>query len=68
MFAEPNLKRAVGFVDGQNLFYAVQNAFGYTYPDYDVSALATAVCQKQSWKLAQVRFYTGIPDVADDAA
>jgi uncharacterized LabA/DUF88 family protein len=66
MFAEPAIKRTVAFIDGQNLFYAARNAFGYTYPNYDVSALATAVCQKQNWSLAQVRFYTGLPDVADD--
>jgi uncharacterized LabA/DUF88 family protein len=68
MFSEPDIKRTVAFIDGQNLFYAARNAFGHTYPNYDVSALATAICQKQNWKLAQVRFYTGIPDVADDAS
>ncbi|HRT56009.1 MAG TPA: NYN domain-containing protein [Candidatus Paceibacterota bacterium] len=67
MFPEPALKRTVAFVDGQNLFYAVRNAFGHTYPNYDVSALAAAVCRRQNWHLTQVRFYTGIPDVADDA-
>jgi uncharacterized LabA/DUF88 family protein len=68
MFTEPDIKRTVAFIDGQNLFYAARNAFGHTYPNYDVSALATAICQKQNWKLAQVRFYTGIPDVTDDAS
>lgn len=67
MFAEPAIKRTVAFIDGQNLFYAARNAFGHTYPNYDVSALATAICQKQNWNLAQVRFYTGFPDAADDA-
>ncbi|MGA3284032.1 MAG: NYN domain-containing protein [Verrucomicrobiota bacterium] len=66
MFAEPPIKRTVAFIDGQNLFYAARNAFGHTYPNYDVSALATAICQKQNWSLAQVRFYTGLPDAADD--
>lgn len=66
MFAEPAIKRAVAFVDGQNLFYAARNAFGYTFPNYDVSALATTVCQQQNWHLAQVRFYTGVPDAMDD--
>ncbi|MGD0745316.1 MAG: NYN domain-containing protein [Verrucomicrobiota bacterium] len=66
MFAEPPIKRTVAFIDGQNLFYAARNAFGHTYPNYDVSALATAICQKQNWGLAQVRFYTGLPDAADD--
>jgi uncharacterized LabA/DUF88 family protein len=67
MFTEPAIKRAVAFVDGQNLFYAAKNAFGYTYPNYDVSALATAICQKQNWHLSEVRFYTGVPDATDNA-
>jgi hypothetical protein len=29
MPAEPAIKRAVAFVDGQNLFYAAKTAFGY---------------------------------------
>ena len=37
-----------------------------TYPNYDVSALAEQVCTRQGWKLAQVRFYTGIPDAGDN--
>jgi len=63
---EPSIKRAVTFVDGQNLFHAVRESFGYGYPNYDVAALAEAICKTQGWKLAQVRFYTGIPDPADD--
>jgi hypothetical protein len=30
---EPPEKRAVVSVDGQNLFHAAQEAFGYTYPN-----------------------------------
>jgi hypothetical protein len=30
---EPTVKRAVAFIDGQNLFHAVREAFGYTYPN-----------------------------------
>lgn len=66
MSGEPPIKRAVAFVDGQNLFHAAREAFGYTYPSYDVTALAKQVCARQEWKLAQVRFYTGIPDASDD--
>ena len=33
---EPNPKRAIVFIDGQNLFYAVKHAFGYKYPNYNV--------------------------------
>ena len=66
MNGEPPIKRAVAFVDGQNLFHAAREAFGYTYPNYDVAALSDQVCARQGWKLAQVRFYTGIPDVGDN--
>lgn len=65
--SEPAVKRAVVFVDGQNLFHAAREAFGYTYPNYDVSALATELCTGQGWTLGEVRFYTGIPDASDDA-
>jgi uncharacterized LabA/DUF88 family protein len=64
--SEPQVKRVVVFVDGQNLFHAAREAFGYTYPSYDVSALAERVCTGQGWKLDQVRFYTGIPDADDN--
>lgn len=63
---EPAIKRAVAFVDGQNLFFAARQAFGYTYPNYDFPALATAVCAANGWQLDQARFYTGIPDASDD--
>lgn len=63
---EPAIKRAVVFVDGQNLFYAAREAFGYDYPNYDILKLSEHVCKSQSWNLAQIRFYTGVPDPADD--
>ena len=66
MHAEPAIKRAIAFVDGQNLFYAAKIAFGFAYPNYDVLALASAVCLRQNWNLVQTRFYTGIPDPSDD--
>lgn len=62
MPAEPLVKRAVVFFDGQNLFHAAREAFGYTYPNYDPIALARSVCHASGWELRQVRFYTGIPD------
>lgn len=58
--------RAVAFVDGQNLFHAAREAFGYTYPNYDVSSLAEQVCTGHGWELTQVRFYTGIPNAGDN--
>jgi len=64
---EPADKRAVAFIDGQNLFHAAREAFGYTYPNYDPVALARAVCSAQGWRLAQTRFYTGVPDPSDNA-
>ena len=67
MSTEPHIKRAVAFIDGQNLFYAAKNAFGYNYPNYEVSALAASLCRTRGWHLDQVRFYSGIPDAADDA-
>jgi hypothetical protein len=33
MPAEPPIKRVTAFVDGQNLFHAAREAFGYSYPN-----------------------------------
>jgi hypothetical protein len=64
---EPALKRAVAFIDGQNLFYAAKDAFGYNFPNYDILALSSKICQAKNWNLFQVRFYTGVPDPTDYA-
>src|SRR6266508_2268301 len=64
---EPAVKRAVVFVDGQNLYPAAREAFGYTYPNYDVLTLARTICHEKGWTLTQTRFYTEIPDLDDDA-
>ena len=63
---DPSLKKAIVFIDGQNLFYAVKNAFGYEFPNYDVRLLAEKICLAQNWDLQQIRFYTGMPDINDD--
>lgn len=63
---EPAAQRAIAFIDGQNLFHAAREAFGYTFPNYDPKKLASEVCQAQGWHLQQVRFYTGVPDADDD--
>jgi uncharacterized LabA/DUF88 family protein len=63
---EPSPKRAIAFFDGQNLFHAARKAFGYTFPNFDPVALATAISKAQGWELAEVRFYTGVPDREDD--
>jgi len=56
----------VAFVDGQNLFHAAREAFGHTYPNYDVQRLAQSISTTQGWQLQQTRFYTGVPDPADE--
>ena len=66
MPVEPSEKRTVAFIDGQNLFHSARETFGYTYPNYNVRALAERVCQNQGWQLDEVRFYTGVPDKSDD--
>lgn len=64
--AEPALKRAVVFIDGQNLYRCVKDTFGCTHPNYDVMKLAHGVCSMRGWSLSQARFYTGVPDHVDD--
>ena len=55
----------MAFIDGQNLFHAAKDAFGYTYPNFEVSRLCGHLCAAQGWTLASVRFYTGIPEATD---
>lgn len=59
-------QRAICFIDGQNLFGAAKDAFGYTYPNYDAKKLAERVCRDHGWICAEVRFYTGVPEPRDD--
>ncbi len=64
---EPATKRVVAFVDGQNLFHSAKEAFGYSHPNFDIHKLVTEICgREQGWSLSQVRFYTGVPDAADN--
>jgi len=63
---EPTIKRAVAFVDGQSLFKAAKDAFGYTYPNYDPKVLAAKICGFKGWQLAATYFYTGVPDIQDN--
>jgi hypothetical protein len=35
---EPAVKRAIAFIDGQNLFHAARESFGYPYPSYKVAS------------------------------
>ena len=64
---EPETKRAMVFIDGQNLYHHSREAFGYSYPNYDVLKLAQLVCRNSGWNLERVHFYTGIPDEEDNA-
>lgn len=66
MPGEPLTKTAIAFVDGQNLFRSAKTAFGHGHPNYDVQALASAVCLLKGWQLVETRFYTGVPDQSDD--
>jgi uncharacterized LabA/DUF88 family protein len=67
MVAEPTIKRTVAFFDGQNLFHAAREAFGYNYPNYEPQRLASHVCSARSWNLHNTYFYTGVPEITDDA-
>ena len=66
MPVEPEVKRAVAFFDGQNLFHAAREAFGYTFPNYDPVVLAQRLCGQMGWVFRGVRFYTGVPDARDN--
>ena len=59
---EPSEKRVSFFIDGQNLFHAVKEAFDYRHPNYDVRKLADSICERQRWGApASIHFYTGVP-------
>jgi uncharacterized LabA/DUF88 family protein len=60
--SEPAIKRVVAFFDGQNLFHASREAFGYLHPNFCPLRLTTKVCADKGWNLQQIRFYTGVPD------
>jgi uncharacterized LabA/DUF88 family protein len=63
---EPATKRCHVFIDGQNLFKAAKEAFGYSYPNYDPPALARAICAVKLWQPIAIHFYTGVPEQQDD--
>jgi len=65
---EPSVKRAIAFFDGQNLFHAAKEAFGYSFPNFDPQKLAAQICASKGWQLQETRFYTGIPDRMDNPA
>lgn len=67
MALAPNSPRVIAFLDGQNLFYAAKEAFGYAYPNYEPLCLSQTICETRGWELEKVYFYTGIPHEQDDA-
>lgn len=54
------------FVDGQNLFYGIKEAFGFEFPNYDVLKLSKAICDTRGWALQKIHFYTGVPSHTDN--
>jgi uncharacterized LabA/DUF88 family protein len=58
---EPDIKRAVAFFDGQNLYRHAKEAFGHHHPNYDPKKLFHAVCEASGWEESGIRFYTGTP-------
>ena len=66
MTTEGASRRAVVFIDGQNLFRSAKEAFGHSYPNYDPLVLARTTCLREGRELSQVRFYTGYPDAEDN--
>ena len=71
MPAEPETKRVVAFIDGQNLFRTVKNEWQeYHFPNYDIIKLTRAVGELKAadgWNAPTVRFYTGTPLPMQDA-
>ena len=65
MLTEPAVKRALVFIDGQNLFHGAKEAFGVAWPNYDIEKLAHAICAKQGWVCHGIHFYTGVPEPHD---
>ena len=62
MSTEPDIKRAVSFIDGQNLYRHAKAAFGHHHPNYDPRRLSDAVCSDRGWVNHGIRFYTGVPN------
>jgi uncharacterized LabA/DUF88 family protein len=61
----PRNPQLISFVDGQNLFNSAKEAFGYSFPNYDILKLSKKISEVNGWDLIETRFYTGIPERAD---
>ena len=46
--SEPTHKRVVAFIDGQNLFFAAREVFGYDYFNVRPIHLAHEVCKQRA--------------------
>jgi len=66
MAVEPDIKYAMAFFDGQNLYQHAKAAFGHHHPNYDPIKLHNAVCAANGWTSNLVRFYTGVPEHVRD--
>ncbi len=65
--------RTIVFIDGQNLYFLAKNLWAtggsshYTYPSYDVDKVAQKLVSGVPGRtLAQIRFYTGVPNSNDN--
>jgi hypothetical protein len=56
---EPAIKRAVAFIDGQNLFHHSRGAFGYSFPNFDIRKLVDKISADQHWNLVGRPFLYG---------
>lgn len=63
---EPPFKRVIAYIDGQNLFNSVKEAFGYHYPNYDIKKLVENVSRTIDGEIKKICFYTGIPEESVD--
>ena len=64
MPVEPTTKRAVVFFDGQNLFYAAKEAFGYSYPNYDPKLSGRKSLRLQRLDGSRQSLLHGVPSAA----
>ncbi len=67
--------RTIVLIDGQNLYHLARKAWAsgpkspYGWPSYDVEKLAQALVSRVPGRtLAEIRFYTGVPDPAMGAS
>lgn len=65
MIKEPDIKKAITFFDGQNLYRSAKEAFGVSYPNYCPIRLSKQICKSRGYKLVGIRFYTGVPTKED---